>query len=113
MKTGFDKKTGLPTIGNELSEDDIKDARDIARLMRTSGWRALIKYMDVGRESIIDNIKDCSASVEKRDLCGQRGAILRGWDECRTLPQRIVSRAEEFLKESPVEEESQQNEYGD
>ena len=108
MKIDFDKKTGLPkvTFSQDQIDKDLADAKAIARMMRTDGWKILERYKDISRESILDNIKDCASSIEKRDLCSQRGAVLKGWDECRTLAERIVKRAESYLTTEVQEDDA-------
>lgn len=93
----FNPSTGAPEIsGSDLSIQDIDEARAVRKLMKSPGWKVLSKYFEIGRESVIDAIKDCVSSVEKRDLASQRGAVLKGWDACFTLPNRIVKRLADY-----------------
>lgn len=99
MELQFDERTNLPSIN--LNEQDIEDARAIKKMLDSKGWKVLSKYMAVGRESIIDAIKDC---VRYRDITPERAAVLKGWDECSGMADKIVRRHDEFIKARQEEE---------
>ena len=106
MEIRFNPKTGLPEIVNDdLTNDDLTDARHIKEMLKSKGWLALNKYQLVGRESVIDAIKDCIRSRAKKELAPERAAVLKGWDECVMLAERITKRAEIYLKNKKKEPE--------
>lgn len=102
MNIDIDPKTDIPRF--KLSDEDLNDARAIDAMMKTRGWKVLAKYMEVAKESILDAGKAGIKTRGKRDLSDLKWAVLKGWDECRNFPGRIVARAEELLKKEPQEE---------
>ena len=107
MEVAFDPKTGLPRL--TLSKEDIEDARRIKRTMDSSGWKVLSKYLEVARESIIDAGKDGIRTRGKKDLSPEKWAVLKGFDEARHLPNRIIARADEFLKSEVRQEDKNED----
>jgi len=94
MKVTIHPKTGLPYF--ELDAKDKNDARAVKDMMETRGWKVMVKYMEVARESIIDAGKDGIRTRGKVELSSEKWAILKGWDECRVLGERITLRAAEL-----------------
>lgn len=110
MEIIFDEKTGVPKISidknEKLSLQDLDDARFIKSMLNSRGWKALKKYMEVGRESIIDAGKLGIKSKETADLSKIKWSVLKGWDENSKLAERIVARAEEYQpQEEPKHDE--------
>lgn len=97
MKIEIDQKKQTPRF--VLEKKDVADANSIRRMMEERGWKILKKYMEAGRESLIENGKNGIKSRAKSELSKERWAILMGFDECSILAERIVKRAEEFSKE--------------
>ena len=95
----FDKKTGMPNLHGELSDGELADARAIAVMMRSKGWKALEKYFEIGEESIVDAIANKSTDLNYKEQVPQWGAVLKGWRRCFHWPEIVVARAEEHLKE--------------
>ena len=88
----------------DLTNEDFAHARAIREMMRTSGWEILMTYWSYARESMISSgIKD-SKFNEKKDLSPQKWARLDGFQEAMAIPERIVNRADEILKEKYVNE---------
>ena len=98
MKFVFDHKSSLPKL--VLENKDLNDARDIQEMMKTKGWKVLENYLAVARESLIDSGKDGISARSKRDLSDIKFAVLKGFDEAFSIPQRVVLRAEQFIEES-------------
>lgn len=100
MEIVFDEKTGVPRVSidknEKLSMQDLDDARFIKTMLNSRGWKALKKYQEVGRESIIDAGKLGIKSRDTSELSRLKWAILKGWDENSKLAERIVARAEEY-----------------
>jgi len=104
MNIAFDPKTGVPKF--TLEKKDLKDAQEIERTMGTKGWKILKDYLAVGRESIIESGKDGIRTRSKKELSSEKWAVLKGWDESNAIPDRIILRAQEFLKLQKEEEEN-------
>lgn len=83
----------------ELEEKDLRDAMEIEKTMDTPGWKILAEYVSFGREHILDAGKDGIRTRQKRELSAEKWAVLKGWDEFKLLPERIIKRAHEFLAE--------------
>lgn len=92
-----------------LDESDLQDANAISAMMETPGWKRLMDYYDVARESLIDIGKDSVRTVDGKDLAAQKWAILKGFDEFRAVPHRIVQRAEEYRERKIKEQEEDGN----
>lgn len=82
----------------ELDEKDISDAHHISRMMESKGWAIFTRYLAFARESFIDSGKKGIKSRAGRDLSPIKWGILTGFDEFIAIPQRIVTRAEEFVE---------------
>lgn len=102
MEIDFDSKTGLPRF--RLSKDDLDDARSIRTMMQSRGWKVLTKYLQVARESIIDAGKNGTNTRAKKELSSDKWSILKGFDEALALPQRVVDRADQFIRADTPEE---------
>lgn len=93
----IDDKTG--GIKFSLGNDDIAHAREIYAMMQTPGWKILQNYFAVARETLIDFGKDTGKSRAKKEMAAEKWAVLKGFDDCMTLPGRIVLRAEQYVAE--------------
>lgn len=99
MNFRFDDTASQVYIG-ELTNEDISHANSIRETMRTPGWGMLLTYWSYAREAMINSgIKD-SKFNEKKDLAPQKWARLDGFQEAMAIPERIIRRAEEVLKEN-------------
>ena len=107
MNVTIDPKTQLPVYA--LEKKDISDANLIRKMMEHKGWKVLKKYVEVGRENLIDNGKNGVKLKDKSELSKERWAILMGFDECSRLAERVVARAEEFSKEEYKEEQKHES----
>lgn len=101
MIVKFNDKLGLPQF--RLEQKDLNDARAIEDMMKTKGWKILMDYWELGRESVIEAGKDGIRLKSKKDLSPEKWALLKGFDECCAIPQRIVGRAKEELKREEEE----------
>lgn len=112
MKISIDPKTSLPRF--RLERKDLEDARKIQEMMETEGWKILKDYLEVARESLIESGKDDIYSRAKRDLADIRFAVIKGFDEAFSIPQRIVLRAEKFIEEErKAQKEEEGGQYDD
>ena len=102
MDVKFDSKKF--EFKQDLDEKDVEDAKEIKKMVNSKGWKILLNYMDVARESVIDAGKLGISSRAKRDLSDLKFAVLKGFDECRYLPDKIVKRAEIYWENRKVEE---------
>ena len=111
MEVVFNEKTGFPEVrftkDEELSKKDLKDARAIGAVMRMEGWKVLETYWEIGRESILDAGKNGLKLKDTSELSNLKLAILKGWDECRTMASRIISRVEQSLQNKSQEVENE------
>ena len=97
MKVRIDPKTHTPRYMPE--KKDISDVNSIKKMMETRGWKILRKYVEIGRETLIDFGKNGIKSKDSIEQSKERWAILMGYDECIALPDRLVKRVDEFIKE--------------
>lgn len=103
MKLEINPKTLKPEF--ELEEKDLSDAFHIRAMMNTQGWKILDQYFQVGRESLIDMIKDSTRTKAGRATTDIKAAILKGYDEYAILAKKIVIRAEQFEDHKKAQEE--------
>lgn len=94
MRFDFDHKLNTPKF--ELNEKDMRDASEIEAMMQTPGWKILKDYFEYGRECILDAGKDGIRTRAKQELSDIKWGILKGWDECNKIAERVVQRAKDF-----------------
>lgn len=107
MKISIDPKTNLPRFN--LEEKDLNDAREIQVMMGSKGWKILHDYVISAREQILEVGKSGISSRAKRDLSDLKWAVLKGWDECSILADRVVARAQEFKDQERDKLEEEKN----
>lgn len=111
MKISIDPKSNLPRF--DLEDKDLRDAEQIRQMMESKGWKTLESYVISAREQIIEVGKSSISTRAKRDLSDLKWAILKGWDECSILAQRVVARAQEFKDKQKEQLEDERNERTD
>ena len=110
MEIDFQSDKNKHTLNIQLDEKDVNDAREIIRMMEekkcpncghdfNNGWEILMGYLHMARESIILKIERVGVSEPEWKMAAIRAAILKGFDECRAIPQRVIERAKEYLED--------------
>lgn len=107
MKFQVDPKTRTPEF--VLEEKDLVDARDIKVMMETEGWKRLEDYWALGRETIIEHGKAGVSDNVKKEQSAEQWAILRGYDNSKMLPVKVVERAEEYKKKQDDKEKEERD----
>ena len=103
MNITIDPKT--QEVKLNLEKKDVQDAFEIQKMTETKGWKIFKDYLEVAREGIIDSGKDGISTRAKRDLSDIKFAVLKGFDSFALLPERIVERANKFIKDQNEKEE--------
>lgn len=98
MKVSINPKSGTPDL--TLDEKDLSDAYQVEVMMRGRGWKVLSQYLAFAREALIDAIKESTRSPEAKEMCAEKAATLKGFDEFVKIPHKIVTRAQEFVDKS-------------
>ena len=107
MQVKIDSKTNLPNF--TLEEKDLKDAREIAAIMEMPGWVVLDNYWNFAREAIIEAGKIGVSTKDKVTLSAEKWAILKGYDDSKSLAIRVVRRAEDYKKEQDDKEKEERD----
>ena len=94
MNFQINPKTHMPSF--TLDDGDMEDAAQVEAMMKTPGWGVYQRYGEVAREAIIDYMKDSFKSRARRESCAFFAAFLKGLDEYRLIPQKLVARADAF-----------------
>jgi len=109
MKISVDPNTGDAKVSplskdDALRDQDLEDAKHIRTMMASKGWKALIKYEEVGKQSILDAGMMGIRNEETRKLSDMKFAILKGWTENSNLAERIVARADAYIEDKKEKE---------
>lgn len=106
IKISINQKTGRPVI--DLDENDLIEANQILAMMEMPGWERLMLYWGMAREALIQKGKDGSKDPAKSPLAAAKWALLDGFDEGISIPQRIIDRAKQFIE---AKKEAEENEH--
>jgi len=101
MKAKFSEKANFSVF--ELEDKDIKDAQAISNMMKCEGWKRLMEYYAVSRETVIDRLKQLPRTDVEVRRTALIGAVLHGLDEAIAIPSRVVSRAQEYIEQREEE----------
>ena len=104
MKTGWNKKTNLPTM--EFEDSDFLKVQEIEQILsghfacrkcgtqnENKAWATLKGYFDARRLAIEELGKSHARSRAKRDVCSNVFSILDGFDMAVDLAGKIVLQA--------------------
>lgn len=91
MKTGWNKKTNMPTM--EFEESDYIAAAEIERMLESNAWRTLKGYFASRRLAIEELGKSHARSRAKKEICSNVFSILDGFDQAIELADKVVLQA--------------------
>lgn len=131
MKTGWNKKTNLPTM--EFEESDYLKAQEIEQMLsgklvcrkcstenESRAWETLKGYFEARRLAIEELGKSHARSRAKRDICSNVFSILDGFDMAVGVATQIVLQAkmmrelqEKKQKSEEVSNEPRNDEFDD
>lgn len=129
MKTGWNKKTNLPTM--EFEDTDYLKAQEIEQMIsgkhvcrkcntenESKAWETLRGYFEARRLAIEELGKSHARSRAKRDVCSNVFSILDGFDMAVDLAAKVVLQAkmmrdlqEKTQKSEEVSNESRNDEF--